>query len=115
MLEYLHLEKGDRPKTKDIFEGVDMTWGREPASSKLSKQIESLIISYEPASPSNSIPALLRLHQSLTGLVPPGLGPGFRSGYCSRSVTPLLRWHLGSIDTPLRNNAKQRQHLKCRS
>ena len=71
MLEYLHLEKGDRPKTKDIFEGVDMTWGREPASSKLSKQIESLIISYEPASPSNSIPALLRLHQSLTGLVPP--------------------------------------------
>ncbi len=27
-LEYLKLIKGDRPKTKDIFEGIDMTWGR---------------------------------------------------------------------------------------
>ncbi len=27
-LEYLKFLKGDRPKTKDMFEGIDMTWGR---------------------------------------------------------------------------------------
>ena len=28
MIEYLQLIAGDKPRTKDIFEGIDMTWGR---------------------------------------------------------------------------------------
>lgn len=34
-LEYLKLIKGDRPKTEDIFEGIDMTWGRVKESLEI--------------------------------------------------------------------------------
>ena len=59
MLEYLHLEKGDKPKTKDIFEGIDMTWGRVKDVEGTQAAVTRLIDSFDPQKPEFSI-AFLR-------------------------------------------------------
>ncbi len=59
-LEYLKLVKGDRPKTKDIFEGIDMTWNRVERAD-IQSSITELIDTYEPMDPSASIERLLAL------------------------------------------------------
>lgn len=65
MLEYLKFIKGDRPKTKDIFEGIDMTWGRVK-DLDLSSEISAMTSSYAPAEPERSADALLHLHGALS-------------------------------------------------
>ena len=57
-LEYLKLVKGDRPKTKDIFEGIDMTWGRVNAPSTLKSECAQLVTSYSLANPERSFDLL---------------------------------------------------------
>ena len=64
MIEYLHFEKGDMPKTKDIFEGIDMTWGRVK-DIDLFASIAKLISAYSSAEPERSTDALLQLHAAL--------------------------------------------------
>lgn len=65
MLEYLKLVKGDRPKTKDIFEGIDMTWGRVKGYESKHKEIQEMIRAFQPQHPERSIPqlAILQLQQ----------------------------------------------------
>jgi LmbE family N-acetylglucosaminyl deacetylase len=58
MLEYLKLIKGDRPKTKDIFEGIDMTWGRVKGGSPVVKAINATITKFNPYSPELSLTSL---------------------------------------------------------
>ena len=58
MIEYLQLIAGDKPKTKDIFEGIDMTWGRIEAGTAIQSAIDQLIRSYEPANPEHSLKQL---------------------------------------------------------
>lgn len=58
-LEYLHLEKGDRPKGDDIFEGIDMTWGREKgAAGNIPDLLAEAILHYDLRDPSASIDVL---------------------------------------------------------
>ncbi|HMQ76140.1 MAG TPA: PIG-L family deacetylase [Flavobacteriales bacterium] len=57
-LEYLKLIKGDRPKGKDIFEGIDMTWGRVKQGKNGGELIASLILKYNTLHPDQSVPAL---------------------------------------------------------
>lgn len=57
-LEYLKLIKGDRPKTADIFEGIDMTWGRLKQGKNGSELIASLINRYNALQPEQSVAAL---------------------------------------------------------
>lgn len=64
-LEYLKLVKGDRPKTKDIFEGIDMTWGRVKSGKKIQGMVDALITAYDPNSPSAITDELGRLMQHL--------------------------------------------------
>jgi LmbE family N-acetylglucosaminyl deacetylase len=64
-LEYLKLIKGDRPKGKDIFEGIDMTWGRTDHDSLLSSAIEEMIASYKASSPEKSLSELLFVYHQL--------------------------------------------------
>ncbi len=64
-LEYLKLVKGDRPKTKDIFEGIDMTWGRVKSGKKIQGMVDALITAYDPNSPSAITDELGRLMQCL--------------------------------------------------
>jgi LmbE family N-acetylglucosaminyl deacetylase len=54
MLEYLKLIKGDRPKTKDIFEGIDMTWGRVKGASDVSNVLAQMSSSYQPTNPAEA-------------------------------------------------------------
>jgi LmbE family N-acetylglucosaminyl deacetylase len=63
MIEYLKLVKGDKPKTSDIFEGIDMTWGREPKASEIQQMIQSMMEAFDPGSPQQSIQALFRMQR----------------------------------------------------
>jgi LmbE family N-acetylglucosaminyl deacetylase len=64
MLEYLKFIKGDRPKTKDIFEGIDMTWGRV-GRPEMADGVDAMMAAYDPMDPSKSIAALERIRVSL--------------------------------------------------
>ncbi len=61
-LEYLKLIKGDRPKTKDIFEGIDMTWGRVKGGDTYQRIISDMIANYDPQQPERSTGSLLKLY-----------------------------------------------------
>lgn len=70
-LEYLKFLKGDRPKTKDIFEGIDMTWGRVKGSERFPGIIQSMIDAYDPLAPSKSVDTatdLLRMSRAVGGM-----------------------------------------------
>ncbi len=67
MLEYLHLEKGDRPKTKDIFEGIDMTWSKVSPSASMQAIASRLPVNFKVDRPDASIADLLLLHKAITG------------------------------------------------
>ncbi|MCW5899333.1 MAG: PIG-L family deacetylase [Flavobacteriales bacterium] len=63
-LEYLKLIKGDRPKTKDIFEGIDMTWGRV-GRPEIARSITEMMSAFDLKDPSKSIAALERIRQAV--------------------------------------------------
>jgi LmbE family N-acetylglucosaminyl deacetylase len=64
-LEYLKLIKGDRPKTEDIFEGIDMTWGRVKGGAELGRLVEKMIAGFDPIAPQNSTAALAEFETAL--------------------------------------------------
>jgi LmbE family N-acetylglucosaminyl deacetylase len=66
MLEYLKLVKGDRPKTKDIFEGIDMTWGRFRNGASYQKRLTAIMNGYDPLSPSTSVDGLEELRKEMS-------------------------------------------------
>ncbi|MBK9417302.1 MAG: PIG-L family deacetylase [Flavobacteriales bacterium] len=58
-LEYLKLIKGDRPPlnssgSTDIFEGIDMTWGRVKAPSSIGIKSAELVTSFDVSRPEKS-------------------------------------------------------------
>ena len=61
-LEYLKLIKGDRPKTEDIFEGIDMTWGRVKGGDTYQRIISDMLANYDPQHPERSTASLLKLY-----------------------------------------------------
>jgi LmbE family N-acetylglucosaminyl deacetylase len=65
MLEYLKLVKGDRPKTKDIFEGIDMTWGRLDMKRSIDAEGEAILTGFIATHPDQSIAALSSLRSVL--------------------------------------------------
>jgi LmbE family N-acetylglucosaminyl deacetylase len=67
-LEYLKLIKGDRPKGKDIFEGIDMTWGRVKGSERIPTTMESMVSGFNPLQPSSAVDVLLSLRADLKKL-----------------------------------------------
>lgn len=69
-LEYLHLEKGDRPKGDDIFEGIDMTWGRVKAGGEYQMRVNALIAAYDLQQPEKSSPLLEALAVELSAIRP---------------------------------------------
>jgi LmbE family N-acetylglucosaminyl deacetylase len=64
MLEYLKFIKGERPKTKDIFEGIDMTWGRV-GRPEIARQVEDLMEAFDLRDPSKSIAALEHIREAV--------------------------------------------------
>lgn len=57
-LEFLEFQKGEKA-SKDIFEGIDTTWGRVEGGKEIEKMINSIINNYNPSNPSASISSLL--------------------------------------------------------
>jgi len=64
-LEYFQLVKG-APATKDIFDGVDLTWGRVPGGAKIGALVEDVIRKYDAGNPSASVSFLRRLESVMT-------------------------------------------------
>jgi LmbE family N-acetylglucosaminyl deacetylase len=66
-LEYFKLIKGE-PYTNDLFEGVDMSWGRVSGSEEVKASIDKIISSFDMYSPGSSVPLLLQLDKKLHSL-----------------------------------------------
>ena len=94
MLEYLKLVKGDRPKTKDIFEGIDMTWGRVKGGEKVKAQIDDILSNYSVTNPEKSAVKLAILLESLRSLYSTKADPWFAPNKW-RPVESLLNDVLG--------------------
>ena len=63
-LEYFQPVKGEKA-TKDLFEGVDMSWNRVPGGAAVGKLIEEVIRKYDPSNPSASVAGLLKVRDIL--------------------------------------------------
>lgn len=59
-LEYFDLAAGDRPKTNDLFEGINTTWTRVPGGAPIGKLLAEVEKNYRPDNPAASVPDLLR-------------------------------------------------------
>ena len=63
---FAHL-KGE-PATKDIFDGVDMTWRRFAGGDAVAQLLEEAAHKYDPANPSAVLPVLLRARREMSKL-----------------------------------------------
>lgn len=66
LLEYLHLEKGDKPTSRDVFEGIDMTWSKVSPAASIQAVASRLPINFNPQRPEASTADLLLLHKAIT-------------------------------------------------
>jgi LmbE family N-acetylglucosaminyl deacetylase len=66
-LNYFAHLKGE-PATKDLFEGVDMTWRRFGGGEVVSQTLEEAARKYDPANPSTTLPLLLRARREMSKL-----------------------------------------------
>jgi len=57
-----------QPMTSALFEGVDTTWSRVANSESVAAQIRQIISKFNPADPAASVPELLKLRQSMSGI-----------------------------------------------
>ncbi len=67
LIEYLRLEKGDKPNGKDLFEGIDMTHGRTEHHRSLDAVARSLVSGFDPLHPEQSMDELQQFSDSLNG------------------------------------------------
>ena len=61
LIEYLKFVAGEKPKSADIFEGIDMTWGRLPECVGAKVVAEKAARAFEPEHPERSIATLVEL------------------------------------------------------
>jgi len=101
-LEYLKLEKGDRPKGKDIFEGIDMTWGRVKELREVQKLVDKMVRDYDVTAPHKSLALLEEIDKVLymkgwhyTGDTSTISSSKWASYMSSRILTPLVHAVIG--------------------
>jgi LmbE family N-acetylglucosaminyl deacetylase len=66
-VENFDVMDGD-PATKDIFDGVDVTWNRVHGGAAVGKLLADSLQSFDPGRPSKSIPGLLAAYAEMTKL-----------------------------------------------
>lgn len=66
-IEYFKQLKGDTA-TKNLFEGINQTWTRFAAASKLQMMLDDCIKKYNPQVPENSVPDLVTIYKQLQHL-----------------------------------------------
>lgn len=91
-LEYLHFEKGDRPKGDDIFEGIDLTWKRVKGGTPVHERLDAIITNFRPDRPYASIPELSSLHRELAKL---NANDDWQLNWATRRVEDLMRFCSG--------------------
>jgi len=65
--EYFKLLEG-QPMTNSLFEGIDMTWSRVANSESVAAQIHQITSQFQPTDPAASVPELLKLRQTMSGI-----------------------------------------------
>jgi LmbE family N-acetylglucosaminyl deacetylase len=65
--EYFKPLKG-QPITSSLFEGVDTSWSRVANSESVAAEIRQIISKFNPADPAASMPDLLKLRQTMSGI-----------------------------------------------
>lgn len=66
-LEYFKLLKGEEAKN-DLFEGMDVSWNRFTATTKLDKLISDCIAQYDVQAPEKSVPSLIQIYQAIKNI-----------------------------------------------
>ena len=61
------------PAKHDLFEGIDITWNRYPGGAALGRALQDATLSFDPANPSKTVPALLAAKKMMTDLHQPGV------------------------------------------
>jgi len=56
------------PATKELFEGIDVTWSRYPGGEEVGKVLQQAADSFDPKAPEKSIPLLLQANDLLDRL-----------------------------------------------
>src|SRR5205823_14109152 len=57
-----------QPMTNTLFENVDTSWSRVPNSESVAAEIRQIISKFNPADPAASVPELLKLRQTMSGI-----------------------------------------------
>lgn len=66
-LENFTLLAGE-PVTKDLFDGIDITWARIPGGADIGAMASDLLAKFNPQNPAASVPALLAIRTKLATL-----------------------------------------------
>ena len=66
-IDYL-FHKDGVPATKDLFDGVDMTWNRVKGSEQVAQLVDQAIRNYNVSYPVGSVPVLVKIYQELNKL-----------------------------------------------
>lgn len=67
-MEWFDFIKGDRPKTQDLFEGINTTWTRVAGGEKIGKLLARVDANYRSDNPSASVPDLLKAMEMIKAL-----------------------------------------------
>ena len=59
-VDWFDFLKGDRPKTADLFDGINTTWTRVAGGEKIGKLLHQVDVNYRDDNPAASVPDLLR-------------------------------------------------------
>ncbi len=69
-IEYLHLEKGNRPDVADIFDQVNIGWSRIIGGENIGRQINQMVRSFDPHAPERSNEQLVQIRKAIEALPP---------------------------------------------
>ncbi|MEI6411852.1 MAG: PIG-L family deacetylase, partial [Bacteroidota bacterium] len=67
-VDWFDFIKGEKPKTSDLFEGINTTWTRVPNGAKIGKILAKVEQSFKADQPEASVPELLKAMQLIKAL-----------------------------------------------
>lgn len=67
-LEYLELVKGEKSSNNDIFNGIDISWGKIKGAETIAKHMVNTTLSFDMEHPESVVPLLLETHQLIDRL-----------------------------------------------
>jgi len=96
-LEYLRLEKGPPLVAPDLFDGVELGWGRVPGAERARTLVRELVAAYDVQAPQRSVSKLCELVQVLDGLAGTKGAAGAWSARQAVAARELILQALGAV------------------